>query len=210
MMLVAVQETKALIDRRYRGGSSRLEFSFARLSELALLRILLGRLCKGQSPEKSRRTLHDLLELIRGTDNPRELLVETLDYCVRKGGVEGLEIAIDILTHFPAQVQEYVPLFLATDEANWSMTPRRSRTEDDAWYVLAHVLAQGAQKDQQKFAQIAAGLKGTWSMRDGSLRALAQVGGPEAREIIERFAQDNSEDAFVRETAQELLDSWEE
>jgi hypothetical protein len=131
-----------------------------------------------------------------------------LDLCIHKGGPDGLDVAIDVLSQVPDLLSKYIFSFVKQDAKNWKQIPLKSRASDDVWYVLARAIAQsGFEPDFLKLPIILLGQRGTWSMRDGTLRALADLGGPIARKTVEAATMDD--DAFVQATARELLESWE-
>jgi hypothetical protein len=181
--------------------------SMAGSANLTLFRQLVRGLC--HRPRIRHAARHaKVLNLLREAGEPQRYIGELLDLCVHEGGPDGLEVAIDLLSQVPDLLFPYVFPFLKRDQSNWAKTPRKSRSSDDVWYVLARALAQSNLKpDVVKLAIVLLGLGGTWSMRDGSLRALADIGGPAARKLIEAATKD--QDEFVRATAQELLESWE-
>ncbi len=176
-------------------------------ANLTLFRHSVHGLCHGPRTRRAAQR-SKAIQLLKDAGEPQRYISELLDLCIHKGGPDGLDVAIDVLSQVPDLLSKYIFSFVKQDAKNWKQIPLKSRASDDVWYVLARAIAQsGFEPDFLKLPIILLGQRGTWSMRDGTLRALADLGGPIARKTVEAATMDD--DAFVQATARELLESWE-
>jgi hypothetical protein len=128
-----------------------------------------------------------------------------LRQCSVGGGAEGLDIAIDILSHFGPETLDVFQRFLERDRTRWSDAPT-THVNDDVCYMLLRALARSNVPGQTKVGLIEECLNhGTTSIREAATHALADMGGEAAKELLRRATRDC--DPLVQESACEALDN---
>jgi hypothetical protein len=148
-----------------------------------------------------------VIERLRLSRDPISYIGVLLDQCVIEHRNEGIEIAIDVLSRFGVHVIEFAKLFLTKDVKRWklSATPSRHHVHDDIWYVLLRATGLSNLDDWQKIPMLGYFvMAGTPSIRESSVRALADVGSPIAIRLIGRVGNTDSS-KMVRDAAGEVL-----
>jgi HEAT repeats len=152
-----------------------------------------------------------VIERIRISHEPIIYIGELLDQCVVGHRSEGIDIAIDVLEHFGSHVIEYARQFLRKDVERWEAkgAPPRHHIHDDIWYVLLRAVGSSGLDTLQKIQMLSyCAADGTPNVREASVRALGDIGSPDALRLIRRQGGTDSS-AMVREAAGEVLDDLE-
>ncbi len=161
-----------------------------------------------------RSTHHDraarrkaVIDRLRSSREPIGYIGELLDQCAVEHRSEGLAIAIDVLSHFGIHVIEFARQFWKKDVKRWepSAAHLRHHVHDDIWYVLLRAAGASGLDAWQKIPMLSyCAVDGTPSVREASIRALADVGNPIAIRLIKRMGG-TDKSAMVREAAEEVL-----
>jgi hypothetical protein len=152
-----------------------------------------------------------VIERLRMSRDPMGYIGELLDQCVVENRSEGMDIAIDVLTHFGGQVIEYAREFWRKDVKRWEnqLPYRRHHIHDDIWYVLLRATGASKLDMLQKIPMLSyCAADGTPVMREASVRALGDMGGVIATRLIRRLGNTDAS-PMVREAAAEVLDDLE-
>lgn len=158
----------------------------------------------------ARRTA--VVEALRISRDPIEYIGEVLDQCVIERRAGGLDIAIDVLSHFGINVIEFARQFWKKDVDRWSnpATHKHHHVHDDIWYVLLRAVGASKLDAWQKIPMLSyCAADGTPVVREASVRALADVGNPIAIRLIKRLGGTDTS-TMVREAAEEVLVELEE
>ena len=121
-----------------------------------------------------------------------------------------MDIAIDVLSHFGVHVIEFARQFWKKDVKRWEpAATSRHHVHDDIWYVLLRAAGASNLDAWQKIPMLSyCAADGTPSVREASVRALADVGNPIAIRLIKRLGG-TDKSSMVREAAAEVLDDLE-
>lgn len=133
-----------------------------------------------------------------------ETLLAALLYCAKYHYPYGLDTPIDVLENHPEQIVKVIRL-IQNRFKRWFL---QSGAEADIWYVLLRALARSKYPEEEKYPLIEIGLTGSFHIKDGSLRALADMATDKAKEIIGSFAQDPC--GSTRALVAELLGEWDD
>jgi hypothetical protein len=178
---------------------------------LVFFRHVVQQLLKSGHHERAGRR-KVVIERLRASRDPMGYIGELLNQCVVEHRTDGLDVAIDVLSHFGSLGIEYARQFWKKDVARWepAASPPRHHIHDDVWYVLLRAVGASALDPWQKIPMLSyCASAGTPSVREASIRALGDVGDPIAIGLIHRLGSSDSS-AMVREAAQEVLDSLED
>ncbi|WP_422932210.1 HEAT repeat domain-containing protein [Singulisphaera sp. PoT] len=152
-----------------------------------------------------------VINRLRSARDPIAYINELIDECAVKGGSDGLDIGIDVLSQFGEHVFQYAWEFLKKDYERWCDTQEvpRHHFNDDAWYILLRAAAQSDLEPWQKFHMVLYSLEsGTESIQEASIRALGDIGGDGALDILRETLQGNPSPS-VRQAIIEVLDDLE-
>lgn len=165
-----------------------------------------------QSNHRDRTALRrKVVERMQMSRDPMGYISELLDQCVVENRTEGMDIAIDVLTHFGGQVINYARGFWRKDIDRWEMkVPHlRHHVHDDIWYVLLRAAGMSNLDALQKIPMLTyCAVDGTPVVREASVRALGDMGGKVATRLVRRLGV-NDISPMVREAAAEVLDDLE-
>jgi hypothetical protein len=173
---------------------------------LVFFRHLAQQLAASNHHERAARR-EAVIERLRASRDPIGYIGELLDQCVIEHRSEGLDIAIDVLSHFGVHVIEFARQFWKKDVKRWapSATSPRHHTRDDIWYVLLRAVGASGLDAWQKLPMLSyCAADGPPNVREASIRALADVGHPLAIRLIKRLGG-SDKSAMVREAAEEVL-----
>lgn len=148
-----------------------------------------------------------VIDRLRTSRDPIRYIGELLDQCVIEHRSEGLDVAIDVLSQFGVHVIEFARQFWKQDVPRWdpAVASPRHHAHDDIWYVLLRAVGASGLDAWQKVPMLSCcAADGTPSVREASIRALADVGDPIAIRLIQRLGGAD-ESAMVREAAEEVL-----
>src|SRR5262249_23503527 len=129
---------------------------------------------------------------------------------VTRGGPDGLEIAIDVLSHFGSLVIAYAFEFWRKDVDRWEASRHQPRyhVNDDYWYVLLRAIASShiEARRQRQFLRYGEYLaeEAPPRVREALVHALGDLGGPGAVDLVRRMHEGDTS-PMVRETAAEVL-----
>ncbi len=152
-----------------------------------------------------------VIERLRMSRDPMGYIGELLDQCVVDNRSEGMDIAVDVLTHFGGQVIEYAREFWRKDVKRWEAQPPHPRhhIHDDIWYVLLRAAGASNLDILQKIPMLSyCAADGTPVVREASVRALGDMGGKIAVRLARRLGGSDAS-PMVREAAAEVLDDLE-
>src|SRR3954468_7634538 len=132
-----------LLDTRARVRATRLQEQASDTSSqtqtpgLVFFRQLAQQLARSNHMERATRR-EAVIERLRTSRDPIGYIGELLDQCVIERRSEGMDIAIDVLSHFGVHVIEFARQFWKKDVKRWEPTnaPARHHVHDDIWYVL--------------------------------------------------------------------------
>lgn len=206
----------SVLDTRtpYRGARTHMETtapaSQTGSAGLTIFQRHVHQLIRSSHPERAARR-EAVIDRLRASRDPMNYLNELLEQCVLGGGPEGLDIAIDVLSQFGGLVIEYSREFWRKDVKRWQMPVIQAchHMNDDIWYVLLRAAAASGLDVWQKLPILSyCAADGTVSVREASIRALGDVGGPGAARLIHRLGSTDAS-TMVREAAAEVLDDLE-
>jgi hypothetical protein len=140
-----------------------------------------------------------------------ECLIEA---CLRGGGCEGLDIGTDVLAQVGEWTDEYIKGFARSDRPRWyaptASDNRGHHANDDAWYILLRAVGQTDLEPTQKASTLAYFLDhGTPSIREAAVRAMADLGGPEAVTLL-ADRRDRETSPLVARAIVQVLDDLED
>jgi HEAT repeats len=165
-----------------------------------------------RNPHRERAARRQMvIERLRSSRDPMGYISELIDQCAVKGGCEGLDIGIDVLSHFGDLVLQYARAFWKKDAMRWGEQEGsyRHHFNDDAWYILLRAVALSDLDPGPKFAMLMYFSKeGPESVREACAHALGDLGGPASLQLL-RHLQENDRSASVRTAAAEVLDDLE-
>jgi hypothetical protein len=161
-----------------------------------------------RSNHRDRAALRQVvIERLRMSRDPMGYVGELLDQCVVDNRSEGMDIAIDVLTHFGGRVIEYAYAFWRKDVKRWETQPPHPRhhIHDDIWYVLLRAAGASNLDMLQKVAMLnTCAAAGTPVVREASVRALGDMGGVSAARLVRHLGETDAS-PMVREAAAEVL-----
>lgn len=152
-----------------------------------------------------------LITRLRHSEVPDVCIGELLELCATRGGPDGLDTAIDVLSHLGDFVLAYIRQFLKSDMNRWTAAGSADglRWNDDKWYILLRAAARSNVEDGEKFRLLRlCGEAGTASMREATIHAMGDIGGDQAIRYIREIAGSTA-DPMVRETAEQVVDDLE-
>jgi hypothetical protein len=204
-----------LLDTRARVRTTRLQEQASDTSSqtqtpgLVFFRHLAQQLARSNHMERATRR-EAVIERLRTSRDPIGYIGELLDQCVIERRSEGMDIAIDVLSHFGVHVIEFARQFWKKDVVRWEpAATSRHHVHDDIWYVLLRAAGASKLDAWQKIPMLSyCAADGTPSVREASVRALADVGNPIAIRLIKRLGG-TDKSSMVREAAEEVLDDLE-
>lgn len=89
-----------------------------------------------------------LVAFIRSTRYPGRCVNELLDECLSRGGADGMELAIEVLSQTPVPTLEAAREFRIGNRAKWvearQRNDRRTSLPHDVWHVLLRAACQSA------------------------------------------------------------------
>ena len=182
--------------------SSRASFGVVFLR--SMFRNLLS--CAAELKAEWRARITNYLLKVRNPDCIDELLV----LCATRGGPNGLDMAIDILSKTDDLIVEYSWEYLRRDISSWTPDSERAyEPNDDLWYILLRSVARCKVEANARFEFIrcCAGA-GSRGIREGVVEGLGDLATPDARELLENFAQQDP-DSYIRKIADEALTDLE-
>lgn len=185
-------------DRTNPSTSGSAEFTFFQ-------RLVNQLVISGHSERDAQRS--KVVEKLRSSRDPTKFVGELLSQCVTRGGPDGLDIAIDVLSQVGNLVADFATEFLKNDVQRWDQTREFSRDHerDDSWYVLLRSAALSDLDDLNKLMIIrTCAIDGTVSVREAAVHALGDISGPVAVELI-RSMRETDRSQMVRESAAEVL-----
>ncbi len=115
---------------------------------------------------------------------------ELIEQCAVKGGSEGLDIGIDVLSQFGELTLLYAREFWKQDWERWSNSKGapRHHFNDDAWYILLRAAARSSLEPWQKMQMLLyCSLDGTESIREAGIHAIGDMGGPLGSRLLRRI-----------------------
>jgi hypothetical protein len=142
--------------------------------------------------------------------DPMRYIDTILDECIVRGGPEGLEIAVDVLSKFGSLVLEYSLKLLVKDRERWKSHQASSPhvMTDDVWYVLLRSAASSDLERWMKLPIIRYCLEnGTPSIREACVCALGDL-DPIPVDLLRIASHD--ENQMVRQAAADVLEDLED
>ena len=206
----------SLLDTRAPVRSGRMQVrpldhpSKDRSTELVFFRHKVQQLVRGRHADRA-ALRRDVIERLRMTRDPMGSIGDLLNHCVVENRSEGMDIAIDVLTHFGGQVIEYAREFWRKDIGRWEKPPAHPRhhIHDDIWYVLLRAAGASNLDALQKIPMLSyCAAEGPAVVREASVRALGDMGGKIAARLVRRLGGTDGS-PMVREAAAEVLDDLE-
>ena len=177
---------------------------------LVFFRPLVRQLVRGNHRERA-ALRKVVIERLRDSRDPMRFIGVLLDLCVLDYRSEGMDIAIDVLTHFGGHVIEYAREFWRNDVTRWEEKPPHPRhhIHDDIWYVLLRAAGASNLDTLQKITMLSyCAADGPAVVREASVRALGDMGGKVAARLVRRLGGTDVS-PMVREAAAEVLDDLE-
>ena len=174
------------------------------LIKLMFRRLLL---CPAGQKSEARKQIADFLKKSR---NP-ECISELLFLCTTRGGPDGLDMAIDILSKAEGLVLEYAWEYLCRDVTAWTPDSRRSyKPNDDYWYILLRAVGRTAAGPKERFNLIilCAAAESHRHPR-GRCRRPCRPGYTESKGCVEKQLSQNDEDPYIRQIASEAVADME-
>ena len=136
---------------------------------------------------------------------------ELLDQYVVEDRADGMDLVVDVLTHFGGHVVEYAREFWRKDVKRWEKRASHPRhhVHDDIWYVLLRAAGASGLDALEKIPMLTyCAADGTPVVREASVRALGDMGGKIAARLVRRLGTTDGS-PMVREAAAEVLDDLE-
>jgi|GEM_PF-2605925 len=151
----------------------------------------------------------DVAARLRNSRDPMSFINELIEQCVVKGGSEGLDLCIDVLSQFGELTIQYAREFWKKDWERWTgkKGSARHHFNDDAWYILLRAAAQSDLEPWLKTQMLLyCALDGTESIREASIHALGDMGGPVATRLLRRIKQGESSKSVLQAITEVLAD----
>jgi hypothetical protein len=177
---------------------------------LTLFQRAVHELIRSSHLDRSERRTN-VVDRLRKSRDPMGYINELIDQCAVKGGSEGLDIAIDVLTQFGDLVIQYAREFWKKDWERWVKRTggERHHYNDDAWYILLRAAARSGLEPWQKVQMLLyCSMDGTESIREAGIHAIGDMGGPVAARLLRRIEQ-GERSASVRQAIDDVLDDLE-
>ena len=153
----------------------------------------------------------NVIDRLRASRDPMGYINELIDHCAVRGGPEGLDIGIDVLSQFGDMVLQYARDFWKSDVKRWGSgeDSHRHHYNDDAWYILLRSAARSDLDPWQKVQMLLyCSIDGPKSVREAGVHAFGDLGGPVAARLLRRL-RESDRSPSVREAAIEVLDDLE-
>ncbi len=164
------------------------------------------------SPHRERAAYREtVIERLRASSDPIAYLSELIDHCTMRGGPEGLDIGIDVLSQFGDLVLRYAREFWKQEVMRWDVeeNSRRHHFNDDAWYILLRAAARSDLDPWQKVQMLLDySMDGPRSVREAGVRAFGDMGGAVATRLL-RQLRESDPSPSIREAATEVLEDLE-
>ena len=157
-------------------------------------------------------TRHKVVSRLRASRDPMAYINELIDQCVTKGGADGLDIGIDVLSQFGDLVLRYAREFWKKDVSRWDEgnVGRRHHFNDDAWYILLRSAARSRLEQSQKTQMLRyCSTEGPPSVREAGVHAFGDMGGTFAAQFLHDL-KNSEQSESVREVVVEVLDDLED
>lgn len=137
---------------------------------------------------------------------PERCIDELLQVCTAEGGADGLDLAIDVLAKTSELVLRYAWDYIRHDIQSWTPASDRAyQPNDDYWYVLLRAVARTDADPRKRLRFIlCCAFAASRGIREGVMEALRDLGTPDARQWLQRFAEADPDD-FIRQIAREAL-----
>jgi hypothetical protein len=165
-----------------------------------------------RSPHRQRAVRRQkVIDRLRESRDPMGYINELIDQCAVKGGCEGLDIGIDVLSQFGDLVLQYSREFWKKDVRRWGEQKgsRRHHFNDDAWYILLRAASRSNLEPWQKVQMLLyCSMDGPESVREAGIHAFGDLGGPVAIRLLHRLHETDGSPS-VREAAAAVLDDLE-
>jgi hypothetical protein len=165
-----------------------------------------------RSPHRERAARRQkVIDRLRASRDPMGYISELIDQCAVKGGCDGLDIGIDVLSQFGDLVLQYAREFWKKDVRRWreQKGSHRHHFNDDAWYVLLRAAARADLEPWQKIQMLRyCSMDGPESVREAAIHALGDLGGPAAIRFLRRL-HETDRSPSVREATAVVLDDLE-
>jgi hypothetical protein len=177
---------------------------------LTLFQRAVHDLLRGSHRERSVRR-NNVIDRLRASRDPMGYINELIDQCAMRGGSEGLDIGIDVLSQFGDLVLQYAREFWKKDVKRWGAVndSHRHHFNDDAWYILLRSAARSDLEPRQKAQMlIYCSIEGSKSVREASVHAFGDMGGTVAARLLRQLS-DSDKSPSVREAAIEVLNDLE-
>lgn len=166
-----------------------------------------------RSSHRDRAALREnVIRRLQSARAPIEYISELIDQCAVKGGSEGLDVAIDVLSHFGDLTIHYAREFWKKDCLRWSASngAPRHHFNDDAWYILLRAAARSDLEPRQKLPMLlSCSLDGTESVREAGIHAIGDM-GEELGSLLLRRIEKGERSPSVRQAIAEVLDDLED
>jgi hypothetical protein len=150
-----------------------------------------------------------VIDRLRGSRDPMGYVNELIEQCAVKGGSEGLDIGIDVLSQFGELTLQYAREFWKKDWERWGERkgPARHHFNDDAWYILLRAAARSDLEPWQKMQMLLyCSMDGTESIREAGIHALGDMGGPLAARLLRRIEKGERSPSVLQAVAEVLAD----
>ncbi len=178
--------------------------------DLTLFRRAVHDLVRSSHQERAARR-ENVIDRLRASSDPMAYLNELIDHCTMRGGSEGLDIGIDVLSQFGDLVLQYAREFWKQDVKRWGAEEdsHRHHFNDDAWYILLRSAARSDLEPWQKVQMLLyCSIDGPGSVREAGVQAFGDLGGAVAARLLRRL-RDSDPSPSVRKAATEVLDDLE-
>jgi hypothetical protein len=151
----------------------------------------------------------NVIDRLRGSRDPMGYINELIEQCVVKGGSEGLDIGIDVLSQFGELTLQYAREFWKKDWERWGDRKGavRHHFNDDAWYILLRAAARSELEPWQKMQMLLyCSMDGTESIREAGIHALGDMGGPVAARLLRRIEKGERSPSVLQAVTEVLAD----
>lgn len=177
---------------------------------LTLYQRAIHNLIRGPHRERASRC-KIVSDRLKSSRDPIEYINKLIDQCTTRGGSEGLDIGIDVLSLHGDLVLQYASEFQKRDAKRWGeeKESHRHHFNDDAWYILLRSAARSNLEPGQKVSMLRyCFFYGPESVREAGVHALGDMGGTVAVRLLLDL-RDSDRSLAVREAASEVLNDLE-
>jgi hypothetical protein len=164
-------------------------------------------MCSSHRDRAARRK--NVIDRLRRSWDPTGYINELIEQCAVRGGSEGLDIGIDVLSQFGELTIQYAREFWKKDWERWGEQKGtvRHHFNDDAWYMLLRAAARSDLEPWQKMQMLLyCSMDGTESIREAGIHALGDIGGSVAVQILRRIEKGEHSLSVLRAVADVLAD----